>query len=187
MNKEFIYRIAHKYVRKPSLLSKYGFNPYVNEDDGEMVIARPIVLPKDCRIVQHIKKLFEQSHKFWLKDSSRTEEDMHDFDNYTFNEDGTVVMTPELETEWTKSQIGFYANGDKLGRFQLFINDADQNQYYNVIVLNEGANDLVKQLLEDKVIYVAKVKDPNKMKTKTKKDKSKRKIAKQARKKSRKK
>ena len=178
-------------MRNPSLLEKYGFNPYVNKDeeanDSEVIIAKPHILPADCGIVKHLKHLFEASHRFWLKDNTRTEEEMHDYDDYQFNEDGTVVMTPEIEKEWIGCQIGFYANGDVIGKSELFINDALQNQYYNVVVLNEAAKEVIDELLKDGVIYIAKVKNPEKTKVRTKKDKAKRKAAKQARKKSRKK
>ena len=167
MAADFVYKIKFQYITKPKLLEQFGFNPYVS-DDGEIIVAKPLILPLDCSIVKRIKKLFEGSHSWWLKDKSRTEEEMHDFDDYTFNEDGTVVMTPELEKEWTKAQIGFYAT-DGAGKHQLVIIDANQNEYYNEVVLQECAKEFVDELLSKGVILRHKInykKKPKKQKRK---------------------
>lgn len=148
--KEHVYKIGHKFAKSPHLMSAYGFSPY-QDDDGEMVIAAPLILPADCGIVKNTKRLFER----FRKDASDEEREA-DFSRYSFNEDGTVVMTEELTKEWTECQICFYADG--VGRNQLFINAPDHNQYFNSIVLDECAPGIVARLLGDKVIYKALVK-----------------------------
>lgn len=147
---EYVYKVTHKFVKKPELLARFGFNPYTDED-GEVVIAKPLVLSFDCGIVKNTKRLFERIYK-----EATEEEKEKDFKDFEFNEDGTVVVTPEMEKEWTECQICFYTNG--LGKNQLFINAPDHNQYFNVIVLDECAKHIVNELIDNKVIYKARVK-----------------------------
>lgn len=147
---EYVYKVTHKFVKKPELLAQFGFNPYTDED-GEVVIAKPLILPFDCGIVKNTKRLFERFYK-----EATDEEKEKDFKDFEFNEDGTVVVTPEIEREWTECQICFYTNG--VGKNQLFINAPDHNQYFNVIVLNECAKHIVNELIDNKVIYKARVK-----------------------------
>ena len=149
--KEYVYKIVHKYIKHSNLLEQFGFHPYQDEETGEFVIAKPLVLPFDCGIVQNTKKLFERFYK-----EATDKEKEEDFKDYQFNEDGTVVVTPELKKEWTECQICFYLEG--VGRNQLFINAPDQNQYFNKLVLDKCAERVVNELLEAKVIYKAKVK-----------------------------
>ena len=146
---EYVYRMKIKSVKKIRLLEKLGFNLYKDED-GEEVVAKPIVLPFECGIVKNTKKLFEHFYK------EATEEEKEDFKDFDFNEDGTVVITPEIKKEWTECQICFYTNG--LGKNQLFINAPDHNQYFNSLVLDECAGEFINELLKDKMIYKAKVK-----------------------------
>ena len=146
---EYVYRMKIKSVKKIRLLEKLGFNLYKDED-GEEVVAKPIVLPFACGFVKNTKKLFEHFYK------EATEEEKEDFKDFDFNEDGTVVITPEIKKEWTECQICFYTNG--LGKNQLFINAPDHNQYFNSLVLDECAGEFINELLKDKIIYKAKVK-----------------------------
>ena len=59
---EYVYKVTHKFVKKPELLAQFGFNPYTDED-GEVVIAKPLILPFDCGIVKNTKRLFERFYK----------------------------------------------------------------------------------------------------------------------------
>lgn len=147
---EYVYKLTHKFVKKPALLEHFGFHPYA-DDDGEVVIAKPLILPFDCGIVKNTKRLFERFYK-----EATEEEKEKDFKDFQFNEDGTVVVTPEMEKEWTECQICFYVNG--VGKNQLFINAPDHNQYFNKIVLDECARHIVNELIDNKVIYKARVK-----------------------------
>ena len=147
---EYVYKVKHKFVKKPELLARLGFNPYT-DGDGDVVIAKPLVLPFDCGIVKNTKRLFERFYK-----DATAEEKEKDFKDFEFNEDGSVVVTPEIRKEWTECQICFYANG--LGKNQLFINAPDHNQYFNAIVLDECAKHIVDELMGNKVIYKARVK-----------------------------
>ena len=149
--KEYVYKIKHKYVKKPHLLEPFGFNLFIDEEDGEQVIAAPLILPFDCGIVKNTKRMFE----VFYRDATDKEKE-EDFKDYQFNEDGTVVITEELKKEWTECQICFYHQG--VGKNQLFINAPDHNQYFNKIVLDECAKEVVDVLLKNDVIYKAKIK-----------------------------
>lgn len=148
--KEYIYKIKHPYIKKSFLLSKFGFNPYEDED-GELLIAKPLILPFECGIVKNTKRLFEVFYK-----EATDEEKENDFKEFSFNDDGTVIITDELKKEWTECQLCFYTDG--VGKNQLFINAPDHNQYFNKIVLDECAKKDIEILLENNVIYKAIVK-----------------------------
>lgn len=143
--KEYVYKIVHKFVKKPFLLAKYGFNPYIGDDD-EQVIAKPITLPLSCDIVTNVKKIFEHIYKI-----ATPEEKENDFKDYTFNEDGTVVFTPELQKELTECQLCFYIDG--VGKYQFFINAPDNSQYFNTKVLDESIPEIIDELIKNKIIY----------------------------------
>lgn len=147
---EYVYKLKHKFVKKPELLEEFGFNKYV-DDDGEVVIARPLTLPFECGIVKTTKKLFEHFYK-----EATEEEKKNDFKDFCFNEDGTVSVTPKMQKEWTECQVCFYATG--IGKNQLFINAPDHNQYFNKIVLDECAKHVIDDLIKNKVIYRTRVK-----------------------------
>lgn len=147
--KEYVYKIAHKFSKNPFALEALGFTPFADED-GEMVIAKRITLPFECGIVKNTRRLFER----FYKDASE-EEKSEDFKDYSFNEDGTVVVTDELKKEWTECQLCFYLDGT--GKNQLFINAPDHNQYFNKAVLDECVKDEVKALIGKKAIYKALV------------------------------
>lgn len=147
--KEYVYKIKHKFIKKTFLLEQFGFHPYIDED-GESVIARPLILPFDCGIVKNTKKLFEN---FYKKATDKEKEE--DFKDFSFNDDGTAVVTDEMKKEWTECQLCFYLTG--VGKNQLFINAPDHNQYFNKLVLDECAEKEVKLLLDNNVIYKAKI------------------------------
>ena len=145
MKNEHTYKIVHKYLKRPQLLERFGFAPFADES-GETVVAKPLKLPFDCGIVKNTKRLFETFYK-----DATDEEKAEDFKDFRFNEDGTAVVTPEMEKEWTECQLCFYPNG--VGKNQLFINAPDHNQYFNKLVLDECAKADIEELLANKVIY----------------------------------
>ena len=150
---EYIYKVVRKYTKNLQLLEKFGFKPYNDEEHSEEfeVIAKALVIPFDSGIVKDIKKRFEYFYKH-----ATDEEKEEDFKDFKFNEDGTAVVTPEMEKEWTECQLCFYTGG--IGKDTLFINAADGNQFYNQKVLDEAAKHIVDLLLENKVIYKARIK-----------------------------
>lgn len=143
----YVYKIKHKFSKRPWLLEKLGFMRYEDED-GEPVIAKAISLPVDCSIVKSTKALFEYLHKH-VTDKEREE----DFSDYSFDGD-SVVMTPKLEKEWTRCQLCFYLDGEE--RNQLFINAPDKNQYYNKLVLDECVPEEVAALVAENAVYRAR-------------------------------
>lgn len=150
MAKEYVYKINHKFIKKPYLLEKFGFHPYEDEETHELIVAMPIVLPLDSSVVQSAIKLVEHIYK---NDSEKEKEE--DFKDYQFDNDGKIILNEELEKEFTHCQLCFY---DKdVGAFQLFINAPGLNQYFNSKVLDENIGEIIKTLLENKVIYKKKL------------------------------
>ena len=147
---EYVYKIKHKFVKKPYLLEQFGFNLFKDEEEGEELMAAPLVLPMDCGIVKNTKRLFER----FYKDATDKEKE-EDFKDFEFNEDGTVVVTEQMKKEWTECQVCFYLKGT--GKNQLFINAPDHNQYFNKLVLDECAKPVVDVLLQNSIIYKGKV------------------------------
>jgi hypothetical protein len=140
--KEYVYKLKRKYRRNPELLARFGFLPYEDEEGKDRVMAKPLTLPFECGIVKNTKRLFE----FFRKDAEEG-----DFDDYEFNEDGTVVVTDEMRKEWTECQLCVYVDG--LGKGQLFINAPDSNQYFNTAVLDECAKEQVEELLKADIVH----------------------------------
>lgn len=148
--REYVYKIKHKFIKKPFLLEKYGFNPFTDTNE-EFVIAKPLILPFECGIVKNTQRLFEYAYK-----SADKKEKQEDFKNFQFDEKGKVIITPELKKEWTECQLCFYVDGK--GKNQLFINAPDLGQYFNKIVLDECAKKDIDILIKDNIIYKAVVK-----------------------------
>lgn len=148
--REYVYKIKHKFIKKPYLLEKYGFNPFIDENE-ETVIAKPLILPFESGIVKNTQRLFECAYR-----DATDKEKQEDFKDFKFDEKGKVIITPELKKEWTECQLCFYPNGT--GKNQLFINAPDLGQYFNKIVLDECAKSDIDILLKNDVIYKAVVK-----------------------------
>lgn len=148
--KEYVYKLTKKFVKDPGLLEQYGFKMFTDED-GEQIVAMPFSLPIGCGIVKNIKKMFEYFYK-----NATEEEKTEDFKDFRFNDDGTVEVTSQMETEWTACQLCFYMEG--VGKHQLFINAPDKNQYFNKLVLDECAKHIVDYLLDNKVIFKKSIK-----------------------------
>lgn len=148
---EYVYKIKKKAIKNFYLLQKFDFYPF-SDENGEQIIARKISLPLENSIVQNTKRIFEVIYR-----DATEEEKKQDFSEYKFDENGCVIMTPELEKEWTECQICFYVKG--VGERQLFINASDYGQYFNSKVLDKCVPDIVNELLKKKLIYKAKVKN----------------------------
>ncbi len=147
--REYVYKIKHKFIKKSYLLEKYGFYLFTDEN-GEAIIAKKITLPFECEIVKNTRLLFEYLYKV-----ASDEEKQEDFKDFKFDKNGKVIITPELEKEWTECQLCFYLNGT--GKNQLFINASDLGQYFNKIVLDECIKHDVDILLKNDIIYKAVV------------------------------
>lgn len=149
MAKEYVYRINHKFVKKPFLLGEFGFNPYEDEETHELVVARPIVLKIDSSIAQSTIKLIEH----FYKEASEKERE-EDFKDYSFDESGKMIINDELEKEFTHCQLCFYTTD--VGAHQLFVN-AGLNQYFNSKVLDENIGDVIQELIKNKIIYKKRI------------------------------
>ena len=156
---KYIYKLKSKFKKKPELLAKYGFNPYVseNEEDNEVIYAVPIVLSEDSSIFKYLKRAVEKIY------SKATTAEREEFKGLEFQEiltekqqrDYLLVMTDEIRKEMSECQLCIPNSG--LGEWCLFINAPDRIEYYNTDVLNECAKDIIDQLLKDKAIYKSRV------------------------------
>lgn len=149
-----IYKIKHKFKKKPELLEKYGFIPYKSDDDEEIIYAQKVVLNEETYIFKYLKRAMEKIYTY-----ATSEERQKDFSAYTFNEiltekqqrDYDLVITDQIRKEFSECQICFANSG--LGAWSLFINAPDMVEYYNTEVVKESAPDLIEFLLKEKVIY----------------------------------
>ena len=87
MKKNYVYKLKHRYAKKPELLLEYGFNAYKSEGDEETIYAKGIKLSEDCSIVKYLIGAFEKCHKY-----AKTEEEKAEFNDYSFYKNGKLRM-----------------------------------------------------------------------------------------------
>lgn len=144
--RNFIYRLKSKYAKHPELLEEYGFNPYTNDEDDEIVYAKAIKLPRECKIVNYLIMALEKCYKY-----AKTEEEKKEFENYSFTKNGKLRTTKKVLEEFTKCQLCVVDRG--LGKNCLFINAPDRLEYYNSADLDECCGEIIERLIKEKVIY----------------------------------
>lgn len=148
--KEYVYKINHKFIKHPILLTKYGFNPYTGEDGEDLIVAKPITIDIDSSISKSSKNLIEYFYKHAEEEEKET-----DFKEYKFYKNGKLILNKQIKEQLTKCQLCFYTND--VGAFELFINAPDHNQYFNATVLDEHIKKEIDYLLSEKVIYRKKI------------------------------
>ena len=157
MAKQYLYKIKHKFKKKPDLLLEYGFSLYEDESGEEKIYSIPIVLPENGSIFGYLKRALEKIYTY-----ATTEERQTDFKDYEFKEiltekqqrDYELQITDDIRKEFTQAQLCFYDNGE--GAWCLFINAPDHVQYYITLTLEESCSDVIEKLVKAKVIYKAR-------------------------------
>lgn len=160
MSKQYLYKVKHKFIKKPDLLLENGFSLYEDEVGEEKIYSMPIVLPENGSIFGYLKRALEKIYTY-----ATTEERQTDFKNYEFKkvlkvekgipkDDYELQVTEDIRKEFTKAQLCFYDSGE--GAWCLFINAPDHVQYYNTLTLEESCSDVIEKLVKAKVIYKAR-------------------------------
>lgn len=164
--KTYIYKLTHKYLKKPELITElYPFlKLYKSDDDEENVIAMFIRLPIESYIPQKTIKVMEKLYTDGTSEERKNWEDNNIKFDYVLNPDQTnsfkLILTDDITKDITQAQ--FCISLSDIDRGCVFINGPDNVAYYNTNVYDEaGLGDLIKSLLEHKVIYRKKVKYGN--------------------------
>lgn len=154
--KTYIYRITSKVRRHPELLLNYGFQYFESEDKDFSVFAFPIKLSQD-------NPLFTQGIRFMehIYGEATSEERTADFKDYEFTKEllpnqqlvDRLVLTESVIEEFSTAQLCVSISKTDADKSILFINSPIQNAYYHFQTVEESAPELVKKLLEDKIIY----------------------------------
>ena len=168
------YKLTTKIKRNPELLDKYGFTKYVYDPNdkgdidneeikakyGDILYAKALILKEDCSLVQYLKRSIEEIYT-----NMTTKERNENFAGLEFKEiltddqqrDYEVVMNEELYKELTECELCIPTSS--FGEWSLFINGPDRVEYYNTVILDECAKDIVSLMLQDKAIQKARIKD----------------------------
>lgn len=157
MSKQYLYKVKHKFIKKPDLLLENGFSLYEDEQGEEKLYSMPIVLPENGSIFEYLKRALEKIYIHATSEERRT-----DFGNYEFKkvlkvekgipkDDYELQITNDIREEFTKAQLCCYTSGE--GSWYLFINAPDHVQYYNAITLEESCKSVIEKLVNLGVVY----------------------------------
>lgn len=149
---EYVYKIKHKFTKQRQNnfreIENYGFSFYKDEEGKEEIYAISISLSVENDIVQNAKRIIEYFY------SNATEEQRkQDFEGWDFS-DNKIVMNEQSIKNLTQTQLCFCLKGKTANT--LFINGTDGKEYYNSEILRESIGELIKYLLDNKIIYKAK-------------------------------
>lgn len=141
-------------VRVKALLEspyKNIFLPYKDDDKEDIhIYAMGICLPLDTPIMKKFIKTLEKYYSLANKEEKKT-----DFADFDFDKQGHLILN-ERAKELGKCQLVFEL--DDFPKKTLFLNGADEFQYYNAGDLDDNIGEIIKDLLEKDLIYKKVVK-----------------------------
>ena len=159
MSATYVYKIKSKFKKNPNLLCHYGFSMYESEQDDEVIFAIGIRVSENTSVFQYIKKSIEKIYEKATPEEREKYFKQDEFKEITL-ENGhkkyELILTDEIIKEFSECQLCCVDRN--LGAWTLFINAADRQQYYNSEVIYNCVDTLIDYLLQNKVIYKAKVK-----------------------------
>lgn len=153
--KEYVYQIKHKFIkdhvyRGEKEIENYRFLPYKANEDDELFYAIPIELKRDCSIVKQM--IFSVGRIYTECDEEEKQDESFKDKKFEKTDKGYIfIPTEEDYKDFVKAQLCFSANG--YVKNILFINGADQTEYFATSILEECCGDIIKELLDNNVIY----------------------------------
>ena len=163
----FVYSLVSKYKKRPDALLKYGFNYYKSDDNEVKLFAYPIILSQTNSLFKQCVRLFEQCYE-----QATSEERKNDFKDYQFERklnpdqhwEYKLVLTDDLIKEFSTAQLCIDINPRESDSYYLYINSPLKTAFYNFKQIEECARNLIKKLIDDKIIYLKKIKYESKKK-----------------------